>query len=161
MGSALNSIFEICGNCLETQQNIFLFFVHTYDKCITYQFGVHWVWAHNLTMHALGILFNHSYCLSYLTKLVMVFLFIFIFTFHIHIHFRGGFLFHIHWFSYIWLLVEKILFAGLSWLERCQDQDEMCSNAGRRINALARHGRETSSVAPVDSACFTGRPEVV
>ena len=23
---------------------------------IIYQFGVHWVWAHNLTMHALGIL---------------------------------------------------------------------------------------------------------
>ena len=37
----------------------------------------------------------------------------------------------------------------------------MCSNAGRRINALARHGRETSSMAPVDSECFTGRPEVV
>ena len=25
MGSAFYSIFEICGNCLETQQNIFLF----------------------------------------------------------------------------------------------------------------------------------------
>ena len=70
-----------------------------WDQAITCQVGVHWVWAHNLTMHALGILFNHSYGLSYLTKLVMVFFFIFIFTFHIHIHFRGGFLFHIHWFS--------------------------------------------------------------
>ena len=60
------------------------------------------------------------------------------------------------WFE----LVGKIFFAGLSWLERCQDQDEMCSNAGRRINALDRHGRETSSVAAVDSECFTGRPEV-
>ena len=45
-------------------------------------------------MRTLGILFIHSYGLSYLTKLVMVFFFIFIFTFHIRIHFRGGFLFH-------------------------------------------------------------------
>ena len=82
---------------------------------ITYQFGVHWVWAHNLTMHALGILFNDSYGLAYLTKLVMVFFFMFIFTFHIHIHFRGGFLFHIHWFSYIFAFYINLLRKGYHW----------------------------------------------
>ena len=99
----------IVGPCLALDLNLDL------DLVITYQFGVHWVWAHNLTMHALGILFNHSYGLSYLTKLVMVFFFIFIFTFHIRIHFRGGFLFHVHWYSYIFAFYINLLRKGYHW----------------------------------------------